>query len=135
MQPSDRQTSPSFCLNPVFLKLWCLLCLNLLMVNHLHADSDKKTACFVDAKTAYAYLLTQHQPQATSDIPTSNTININSASEAELVTLKGIGSKKAQAIIDYRNTMGDFVSLDELTDVKGIGKKTLEKNRQRLSLD
>ncbi len=62
------------------------------------------------------------------------TININRASEGELVSLNGIGSSKAQAIILYRDMFGDFKTVDELAKVKGIGAKTIEKNRSRLSV-
>lgn len=62
-------------------------------------------------------------------------VNINTASAEQLATnLKGIGMKKAQAIIEYRKEFGDFKSINELTAVKGIGEKTLEKNRAKLGL-
>lgn len=61
-------------------------------------------------------------------------ININTATKEELMELDGIGEVKAQAIIDYRTQYGDFVSIDELTEVKGIGEKTLEKNRDRITV-
>ena len=54
-------------------------------------------------------------------------ININKADIEQLSLIKGIGSKKAQAIIDYRLANGDFTHLDELTSVKGIGDSTLQK--------
>jgi competence protein ComEA len=58
-------------------------------------------------------------------------ININTANGTELAkSLNGIGFKKAQAIIDYRDKHGSFSSLNELNRVKGIGKKTLENNQQ-----
>ena len=88
--------------------------------------------CFDNAKRAYKYLLTQETAQ--SQARTQTRININRATEAELVALNGIGSSKAQAIILYREMFGGFKTVDELTKVKGIGAKTVEKNRQRLSV-
>ena len=88
--------------------------------------------CFDNAKSAYHYLLTQEAAQ--SQARTQTRININRATEAELVALNGIGSSKAQAIILYREMFGGFKTVDELTKVKGIGAKTVEKNRQRLSV-
>ena len=88
--------------------------------------------CFDNAQSAYDYLLTQEivQTQARDQ----RSININRATEAELVSLHGIGSNKAQAIILYREMFGGFKTVDELTKVKGIGVKTVEKNRRRLSV-
>ena len=58
-------------------------------------------------------------------------VNINSADATEISTsLKGIGMKKAQAIIQYREANGPFKTLDDLIMVKGIGEKTTEKNKQ-----
>jgi len=63
------------------------------------------------------------------------TVNINSADVDELQkSLKGIGKVKAQAIVDYRTANGPFTSVDQLLEVKGIGKGTLDKNRDRISL-
>ncbi|MGR6840252.1 ComEA family DNA-binding protein [Aliivibrio wodanis] len=63
------------------------------------------------------------------------TVNINNAGIEELETLLvGIGSSKAKAIVDYRNTNGKFVSIDDLSNVKGIGDRLLEKNRNRIEL-
>lgn len=86
--------------------------------------------CFENAQSAYNYLLTQETAQTQARDQSS--ININRATEAELTSLNGIGSSKAQAIILYREMFGDFKSVDELTKVKGIGAKTVEKNRSRL---
>ena len=54
-------------------------------------------------------------------------VNINSASAKELSGLKGIGMKKAEAIIQYRKNNGDFKNVEDLAKVKGIGPKVLEK--------
>ncbi|MGY3569255.1 ComEA family DNA-binding protein [Vibrio paucivorans] len=63
------------------------------------------------------------------------TVNINQANADELATLlKGIGIKKAQAIVDYRDNNGDFKSADELVGVSGIGQTTVDKNRERIQL-
>lgn len=61
-------------------------------------------------------------------------VNINTASETELQTLKGIGTKKAAAIIEYRNKNGLFKSVDELTNVSGIGEKTVQKLRNEITV-
>ncbi|MDD0843127.1 ComEA family DNA-binding protein [Pseudomonas sp. Gutcm_11s] len=63
-------------------------------------------------------------------------INLNTADVATLEAgLLGIGPAKAQAIVDHRNSNGPFASVDELLEVKGIGPATLEKNRDKLSVN
>lgn len=52
-------------------------------------------------------------------------LNINEASQAELVTLNGIGQVYAERIVDYRSEHGRFESIDQLAEVKGIGAKTV----------
>ena len=61
-------------------------------------------------------------------------VDINKANIEELKQLKGIGEKKAADIIAYRKTHGAFKSVDELINVKGVGKATLEQNRNELSV-
>ncbi|WP_346887163.1 helix-hairpin-helix domain-containing protein [Clostridium sp. UBA1056] len=61
-------------------------------------------------------------------------ININKATVEELMTVPGIGKVKAQSIIDYRNENGKFKSVDELTNITGIGAKTLEKLRDKVDI-
>lgn len=64
-----------------------------------------------------------------------NTVNINQADAATLAqVLVGIGDKKAQAIIEYRQTHGAFTTIEQLDNVKGIGAATIEKNRARVRL-
>ena len=54
------------------------------------------------------------------------TVNINTATFEELQTIKGIGKKKAEAILQYRKEHGAFRTKEDLLQVKGIGKKALE---------
>lgn len=61
-------------------------------------------------------------------------LSLNSASEAELDTLPGVGPVTARAIIEYRTQMGGFQSVDELVNVKGIGEKKLAKMKPFLRL-
>ena len=61
-------------------------------------------------------------------------ININTATSQELQTLPGIGPAMAQRIIEHRQTSGGFSTVDDLTNVKGIGEKTLEKSRHLVTV-
>jgi len=61
-------------------------------------------------------------------------INLNTATKEELVALPGIGPAKAQAILDYRNSHGQFKSIEEVKDVKGIGAKRFEKLKGELTV-
>ena len=60
-------------------------------------------------------------------------ININTATFQELQTVRGIGPTMAQRIIEYRQTSGRFATVDDLTNVKGVGEKTLEKIRDSIT--
>ena len=63
------------------------------------------------------------------------TVNINAASVEELSeALKGIGAKKAQAIVDFRKLHGPFAAVEELEQVKGIGKSLVAKNKEVIVL-
>lgn len=86
--------------------------------------------CYIDPKQAHQALISKQSVQKAM----SERVNINTATAGELVTLNGVGAKTAQAIVDYRELMGRFDSVDDLTKVKGIGVKTLEKNRHRLTV-
>ena len=59
-------------------------------------------------------------------------VNINTATVEELKTLKGIGEKKAEAIIEYRKKNGSFKNKEELMNVRGIGKKLYESFQERV---
>ncbi|WP_252725663.1 ComEA family DNA-binding protein [Acinetobacter defluvii] len=66
--------------------------------------------------------------------PSATKVNINTADLQQLQQLNGIGAKKAQAILEYRQQNGKFKNLDDLKNVKGIGPKMLEKNRAMIVL-
>ena len=61
-------------------------------------------------------------------------VSLNNATLDDLMTLDGIGEKKAQAIIDYRNKNNGFKTIEELLEVDGIGSTTYEKIKDRLTL-
>lgn len=66
---------------------------------------------------------------------TSGKVNLNTADLDQLQTITGIGAKRAQDIIDYRESSGGFTSVDDLKNVSGIGDKTLEKIREEVTVD
>ena len=59
-------------------------------------------------------------------------VNINTATVEELKTLKGVGEKKAEAIIEYRKKNGSFQTKEDLMKVRGIGKKLFESVQERI---
>jgi competence protein ComEA len=62
-------------------------------------------------------------------------VNINTATQSELESVKGLGPSKAKAIVAYREKNGAFKSVDDLDKVKGFGKASIEKLKADLSVD
>ncbi len=68
-----------------------------------------------------------------ADVPT--TVNINTADAATLAeVLTGIGEVRAQEIVKWRSAHGSFTSVEQLAEVKGVGARVIEKNRERIVL-
>jgi competence protein ComEA len=63
-----------------------------------------------------------------------HSVNLNQADVQKIAAVKGLGPKKAEAIIAYRKANGKFKSIDDLTKVKGIGDKRLAKIKQYLTV-
>lgn len=63
-----------------------------------------------------------------------DTININTADKETLMAIKGVGEKRAEAIIAYREQNGPFKSVDDLAAVQGIGQAIVDANRDLLTV-
>ena len=68
-------------------------------------------------------------------VPSALALDVNKASAEELQSLKGIGPKRAQAIVEYRKTNGPFQSIEGLLNVPGVGQSIIEDNAGQLDLD
>jgi competence protein ComEA len=78
--------------------------------------------------------LTLTPPAATAPAPANDRININTAGVEELVTLPGIGRVYAERIVEYRTKNGPFKRVEDLLNVRGVGEKTFEKIKDRLTV-
>ena len=70
-----------------------------------------------------------------ADAEHSAKVNINTATVKELMSLKGIGEKKAESIVKYREEIGSFATIDELKGVKGIGDKIFNKIKDHIAIE
>lgn len=87
-----------------------------------------KTSAPDNAKTVVASVMEDVAEEVTSDMEeASGRLDLNSASAMELQTIPGIGEVLSQRIIEYRDANGDFHTVQELMNIKGIGEKTFAK--------
>lgn len=70
-----------------------------------------------------------------ADAEHSAKVNINTATVEELMSLNGIGEKKAESIVEYREKIGSFATIDELKGVKGIGDKIFSKIKDHIAIE
>jgi len=87
------------------------------------------------SRPAFATLILLSLGFISPDTP-AGPVNVNTADAATLSReLKGIGMKRAEAIVEYRRKFGPFKSPDELALVKGIGPAAIQKNRELIRID
>lgn len=107
-------------------------------------DDEEVTTETVVTETTVSFSVTETKSLADTTVITATTampgidasgkVNLNTASLQDLMTLKGIGQSKAQAILDDRNENGPFSSVEDLTRVSGIGEKTFENLRDQITV-
>lgn len=90
-----------------------------LYVPSLYSESDS-------GKAAYPY---------ESSLPSNGKVNINNADVSELMTITGIGSSRANAIVSYREKNGKFKSVSDIMNVSGIKEKTYESIKDYICVD
>ena len=97
------------------------------------ALAEEKTAEQAQPQTQVQQQTAVQAPSQTVQQTVSDKLNINTASASDIQkALIGIGAKKAEAIVQYREKHGNFTVAEQLLEVQGIGKATLEKNRDRI---
>jgi competence protein ComEA len=75
-------------------------------------------------------------PKASHTEALGSVVNINAADAQTIINahIKGIGKKRAEAIVAYRQQHGPFKSIDDLKNIKGLSEKVISANRSRLTL-
>lgn len=102
-----------------------------IIINSLLAAALSASSLFAVADEMTTALATQTVAEAAQP-----TININTADLDTLIReMSGVGAAKARAIVEYREAHGDFASVDELLEVKGIGLAILERNISKLTAE
>ncbi len=85
------------------------------------------SALAIQTPAVHAQPVVSGNAQANEGTSQQQRIDLNSATVEQLITLPGVGQSKAKAIIKYREEVGPFLEVAQLTQVKGIGEKMLNK--------
>ena len=105
---------------------------NDIRVSYATADSvfaERSRAEFTEAREA------ETSPAIPSGNERRDTVDLNTATARQLMSLPGIGPVTADRILDYRKTNGPFQTVEELTKVKSIGEKKLQRIRQFITIE
>lgn len=100
-------------------------------------ESEEQDACLnqIDIKNdACIDSNSSDDTEVVSDTPVNSTVSLNKATKEELMTLPGVGESKAENIINYRQENGNFESIEELKNVKGIGDSIFEKIKANITV-
>lgn len=103
-------------------------------VNYAQKVKDQMIIYVPKKGESVAQSLETLQESASAQQNQEEKINLNTATEAELQTISGIGAKKAQEIIRFRDEQGPFKTVEELKNVPGIGEKTVERLKDMLTV-
>jgi competence protein ComEA len=96
---------------------------------------NRPTACLVLAAFVVLALLAAPAPaRGAAAEEKAAKVNLNTAGVEELTTLPGIGPSYAKRIVDFREKNGPFKKVEDLLNVQGIGEKTLDKIRERVTV-
>jgi competence protein ComEA len=74
------------------------------------------------------------KPAVTATVVSTETVNLNSATVAQIASLPGIGPKTAELVVQYRTKNGPFKKIEEVMNVRGIGEKSFLKIKDRLTV-
>ncbi len=99
-----------------------------------HVPDYKNSEDFSEASSLTISTVNNDNDEENTVFQSSEIININTANKAELMTLPKIGPVTAERILHYREDYGAFKLIDNLTRVKGIGPKTLERLKPRITI-
>lgn len=105
------------------------------MLIYIYTVSEMEESQLTPSESDELPLVSGPQLSQTPAETEAGRVNINQATVAELMTLPGIGPKKAEAIIQYRSEHGSFATPEALMEVSGIGQKTYEQLASLIAVD